>query len=525
MNNDNGQQRDLLYFCDKVAQASMSADMLEGCAVVINNSLGLGLLMLVLSFLTSCMVIEPASPGNVENPDLSGSLLIENITVIDAENGQRDDVDVLISQNRIIDVGKNISAAATRKIDGTGKFLIPGLWDAHVHLAYETGVDYQTFFPLSLAHGITYLRDTGGHLDRLATARKEAAENPLTPDYYVSGPLIDGEQRVYDGNGRADLSVGVVTAEQGAAMVDRLADQGVDFIKAYEMLTPVAFAGVVKRAKERGLPVTAHVPLSMRARQAARSGIADMQHLRNLEMDCVADGDELLDARVRILSKNAAPNGGALRSSIHKAQRSNAIRDADAKACDELIAILSANKVSQTPTLVVSRFFSRALFADPQWRKSYDLMPAQTASIWKERSRSLIGRKPTADDMLFDRWLLSMVKKLHEGGVPIMAGTDAPIGFLTPGISLHEELAMLVEAGLPPLEALRAATVTPASFFGLEKQQGLIAPGMQADLVLLDANPLHDIRNTMRIEAVIRKGRYLDRTELDALKSGPASVQ
>lgn len=490
-----------------------------------NRFFGFGFLTLALSLLISCLPAEPLSSNNQSRNIQPGNLLIKNITVIDAKQGQRDDVDVLISNNIIVGVGKNLTTDIAKKVDGTGKFLIPGLWDAHVHLAYEKGIDHRTFFPLSLAHGITYLRDTGGHLDRLAAARIEATNNPLTPDLFIAGPLIDGEKRVYDGVGRPNLSEGAATATQGTAMVDQLAEQGVDFIKAYEMLTPETFNAIVKRAKHHGLPVTAHIPLSMRAGQAAKSGIADMQHLRNLETDCVLDGEQLLNERLEMLKENAAPNPAALRSAIHRVQRINAIRNEDDRQCRELIATLSVNNVSQTPTLIVSRFFSRALFADPQWRKSYDLLPLQTANNWRERTKGLLARKVTADEALFDRWLLSMVKRLDDGNVPIMAGTDAPIGFLTPGLSLHEELAMLVEAGLSPLEALRAATMTPAAFFGLEKQQGRIASGMKADMVLLNANPLTDIRNSMRINAVIRNGRYLNRDALDQLKDVPAQLK
>lgn len=490
-----------------------------------NNFFALGLLTFALLLLTSCLAAAPLSSNNQNRINQPNNLLITNITVIDAEHGQRENVDVLISNNIIVDVEKNLAPDASRRIDGTGKYLIPGLWDAHVHLAYEEGIDHRTFFPLSLAHGITYLRDTGGHLDRLATARIEATNNPLTPDLYIAGPLIDGEKRVYDGNGRPNLSVGAATPAEGATKVDQLAKQGVDFIKAYEMLAPDTFNAIVKRAKYHGLPVTAHIPLSMRAGQAAKSGIADMQHLRNLETDCVLDGDRLLNERLEMLAKNTAPNPAALRSTIHKAQRINAIRNADDTKCTELIATLSANKVSQTPTLVVSRFFSRALFADPQWRKSYDLLPLQSANSWRERTKSLLARNVTADETVFDGWLLSMVKRLHDGNVPLLAGTDAPIGFLTPGLSLHEELAMLVEAGLTPLEALRAATITPAVFFGLDKQQGTIAAGMKADMVLLNANPLTDIRNSVRIDAVIRNGRYLNRDALDRLKAAPAKLK
>ncbi len=489
------------------------------------RSLGLGSLVGLLAMLTACVSAGTVPDEQAQASRLTGDLLIENVTLIDAENGQRGNMDVLLSQGLVQSVGEDLTAEAAQTIDGTGKFLIPGLWDAHVHLAFESGIDHRVFFPLSLAHGITYLRDTGGQLDQLSEARVEAANNPLTPDLYVSGPLIDGEPRVYDGNGRANLSVGVKTAEEAAAMVDQLADQGADFIKTYEMLTPEAFAGAVKRARARGLSVTGHVPLSMRARQAASGGLEDMQHLRNLELDCVADGDGLLQARVQMLANPNALSGSALRSAIHSAQRIDAIRAEDDAACSELIAVLAANKVAQTPTLALSRLFNRLQFGQDNWQQSYGLMPQEIAKTWRDLTGAIGTRQPSADSLLFDQWLFSMAGRLHDSGVPFMAGTDAPIGFLAPGFSLHEELAMLVEAGLSPMEVLRAATITPAAFFGLEGQQGTIAPGMLADMVLLGANPLEDIRNTAKIEAVVRKGRYLNASDLTAMKSAVANIE
>lgn len=466
--------------------------------------------------LTACTVETTVSRKAATGADI----IIHNVTAIDAVGGARENVDISIADGKILTIEQSDSRpdrSTAKHVDGSGKYLIPGLWDAHVHLAYNPDIDHKVFFPLSLAHGITYLRDTGGHLDRLAEARAISASDTIAPDLYVSGPLVDGKNRVYAGQsaGTPDLSVGVANEAQAIAQVDKLAAQGVDFIKAYEMLSPAALRAVAERARYHKLPVTGHSPLSMTVRQSITAGMKDMQHLRNLEMDCAADPEILLTERLAIIAADEEEYGGKLRSSLHRLQRTKAVAAKDETVCNELITLMKQKGVSQTPTLIISRFLSRKLYAEKRWRDTYAWMPKSIAKGWQERSARLADREPTASDIAFDKWLLTMVSSLNKAGVSILAGTDSPIAFTTPGISLHEELAMLVEAGLTPMDAIRAATYAPAAFLGLQDYQGAIAAGMKADMVLLNANPLENIRNTMAIEAVFKDGRYIQREALE----------
>lgn len=462
-------------------------------------------------------------------PDISNTAIsIENITVIDAAKGARANVDVVFDGAKIISVAAHTdgSDGAGSVLDGTGKFLIPGLWDAHVHLAFTPGLDHGTFFPLSLAYGVTSLRDTGGQLNLLAEARALAKSDPLTPNLFVAGPLIDGPLRVYDGRSAnfPNLSVGTATPEEGRAIVDALADAGVDLIKAYEMLPEDVFRAIVDQASSHDLPVAAHIPLSMTAQGAVEAGAADFQHLRNLEFSCAGMSDDLHHERLTLLEENNAPHAGALRSQIHKAQRTKAIAAQDSAACSDLIKTLADNNVFQTPTLAVTRLFGHQLYAQPRWQETYKYVPAKIGEGWLERSIKIPSGPQSAETRQFDDWVQSMVKRLGDAGVRIMAGTDAPIAFLTPGASLHEELAMLVEAGLTPLQALDAATLAPAEFFGLDDEMGLIAPDMLADMVILTANPLDDIRSTLKISTVIKSGNVIDRAALDAFLAAPSKI-
>ena len=485
------------------------------------------------TFLT-CILLLPLTACNTTAPNNQKVTVIINVTAIDAVNGVREGFDVLILEGGDIAITGDIKAAEyggirpenLTIIDGTGKFLIPGLWDAHVHLTYTPGLDHETFFPLSIAHGVTSIRDTGGHLELLAPARTAAKLDPISPDLYISGPLLDGEQRVYDGHSAAfpDLSVGLGTPAQARAKVDELAAAGVDFVKAYEMLKPEVFEAISNQANKHNLPIAAHTPLSMTANQAAIAGASDMQHLRNLELACTSDTSGLLSKRQELLDSKEWSSAGAIRSNIHKQQRAIAIGIQNNAACNELISTLKENNVYQTPTLTIARFMTRRLYAEPYWQESFKLVPPSIGEGWLTRATKLSASQADEAAIAFDTWVVSMVERLQAGNVPIMAGTDAPIGYLTPGASLHQELVLLVDAGLTPMQALRAATLTPAEFFGLENEQGTIEAGMRADLVLLNANPLDDIRNTQTIQAVFKNGVHLDLEELQRLRSLPATL-
>ena len=461
-------------------------------------------------------------------------LLIENVTAIDARNGAKENVTVLIKDTKILAVERDIRTllrrqgrASVKRIDGRGKYLIPGLWDAHVHLTYKPGLDYRSFFPLSIAFGVTSLRDIGGHLDLLKDARERAAADQMAPNLYVSGPLIDGGARVYDGHSTSfpNLSVGATTPGEAVKIVDDLAAQGVDFLKAYEMLSPETFSAIIERAKMHNLAVAAHTPLSLTPLQAIEAGASDFQHLRNLEFGCARNSQQLLAERQRILAASADQQGSKTRSEIHTAQKQRALAEQDTAKCGALIKAMKKHGVYQTPTLTITTFLTAKLYAQQRWTDTFRFAPPKIAESWHNSASSLAKREPTKDDRIFYDWVMAMVAQLDAAGVPIMAGTDAPIGFLTPGASLHEELALLVEAGLDPIDAIRAATLTPASFLGLDDRVGTIESGMVADLVLLNANPLDDIRNTLSIETVIKNGHIIDKQKIDELKAQPSLLK
>ncbi len=434
------------------------------------------------------------------------------VTVIDATSGARPDQRVIVRDDRIVAVQPMSEALETpvaQHIDGAGRFLIPGLWDMHVHFLYEPELT-AGMGELFLEYGITSVRDTGGDMAQLVALRDgmRSAGRPA-PRVFVSGPLLDGPRVIYDGanSDQPALGVAVDSPEAAQERVLELASAGADFIKIYELIEPPVFAALVEAARRQNLPIAAHVPLTMSA-DVAGPAVDSMEHMRNLELACAGDWEALLAERLQTIEDYHGERGHALRSDLHAAQRLPAIAHYDEARCAAVLATLG--HTIQVPTLRLNSLSMTRPYERADWALAVDGLPPSVADRWRQSVRERQAEElEDPEDTRFDQWSLFLAGRLHERGVPIGAGTDTPIGLAIPGYSLHTELELLVRSGLPPLEALRAATETPARFFGLEGEMGQIAPGMAADLVLLGADPLADIGNTRRIEGVMAAGRWL----------------
>ena len=444
----------------------------------------------------------------------SKRLVIENVTLIDAGNPIREEMTVIIDGDEIVSINKsNIGTTAFLDddvvVDGRDKFVIPGLWDAHVHLTFIPELDYETAYGLFLMNGITSIRDTGAILKKLKPAIAFAKKNPLkTPRLFYSGPLLDGTPSVYKGTepGYPELSVEINEDTNLTALVNNLIEQEVSFLKTYEMLSEEIFINLLKISEEKNLKVTGHIPLGIDFFKAVDNGLDGMQHIRNLELACTKDSTEGLSKRLLLLENIESIPGSALRSKIHQAQRYSSIEDFDEDRCMKVIEHLVLNKVFQTPTLTINTVGSKRFFANEEWQETYKFLPNEVKNRWLKDSESMAQQPLNDSYKTYQDWSMKMVGLFNKHGVKILAGTDTPIGFLTPGFSLHKELQLLVESGLTPLQALRAATITPAEFFNLEDKMGTIEVGKFADLVILNNNPLNDIKHTQDIHAVILKG-------------------
>lgn len=450
--------------------------------------------LLVLALLASC--------------EQRADLAIANVSLIDAANGVRSGQTVLLKGDEIVAIqaaGDPVSAA--KIIDAEGKFLIPGLWDFHVHLTYDPRLT-DAMPGLFLSWGITSVRDTGGLIEQiLPVVDSMRAGDAVAPRVFFAGPLLDGTDVVYDGDGRPEIGTRVSTPEEGRALVRELQRRGVDFVKVYEMLTPEVFAAIVETAHELGLPVDSHVPLSMRARVAGPQ-VDAIEHLRNIELDCAGQAAQMHEARLAMLRNPDGIPGAELRSMMHALQRLAAIADYDLQECDTTIEALKGTLM--VPTLRLNSINLAPPYLRSDWEEALSRLPPEVSDELRQQAQSRIAAAAQSDDV-FANWSIFLAERMHRARVPFAAGTDTPINLSIPGYSLHEELEMLVRAGLTPLEAIGAATLQPAAWFSLQDQMGTIEVGRRADLVLLDADPLADIRNTRSIAAVVSKGRLIER--------------
>lgn len=476
-------------------------------------------LFLLFALLAACNSPKMASTNAKLNPDI----VLKNVHIIDAKNGLQTDMTVLIKGNKIEKVGKangvKFNNDQAKIIDGKGKYLLPGLWDAHVHLAYEEKLT-PAMFRLFLAHGITSIRDTGGQLHLVLPEREKARKDPQnTPRVMLAGPLLDGVPTVYDGSTPSNphLGIGAGSVAEAEKNADEMIAAKVDLLKAYEMLTPEAFKAILAKGKKAGIPITGHVPLSMDVIAASNAGMSSMEHMRNLEFACSSDWEALLAKRKQMLFAGQNEKGSTLRRNIHTAQRTHAVANQDPVRRAKVLKTLSENETWQVPTMSIMMAGAERFNTRPDWLESFKLLPKPVKERWSTAAIKF-AESPVSDaTTAYANWFFEMVGHLKAAEVDIMAGTDCPIFFLTPGYSLHEELALLVKGGLTPLEAIEAATTKPAEYFKMEKELGLVQAGYLADLLLLDANPLENIRNTLKIHAVIRDGKLHDRTALDGI--------
>jgi imidazolonepropionase-like amidohydrolase len=446
-------------------------------------------------------------------------IAFSHVTVVDVVEGRllRDQV-VRVAGGRIVEVAPAAGARipkATRVVDATGKFLIPGLWDMHTHFFGRAPGCPEITFSLAVAHGVTGGRDVAAQLD-LSLAWRAEVESGRTigPRLFGTGPLVDGVPAVYP-----PISVVARTPDDARAIVDSLTRRGADFVKAYEMLDRDAFFALVEQAKKSGLPVVAHVPLSVLAGDASDAGVRSFEHLRNLELACSSDAEVLLAERTAMLKAGVGRVGAELRAEIHSAQRTRALDTFDPERCTALLRKFAANGTWHTPTLFLETRQAHRVYLNESVRATLRWVPDRYRAEWEAWAKRASAATPQETAAFIRRadWLAQLVRRMNEERVGLLAGTDFATDWTVPGAALHEELYALVEAGLTPLEALRTATLNPARYFGKTSEFGVVAPGMVADLVLIDGDPLADIRNARRVSGVMANGRYLDRPALNRM--------
>ncbi len=446
-----------------------------------------------------------ALPQWAQSPEGAGvSLVFTHVTVINTASGAlQPDMTVIVTGDRIEQVGtkRHVKIPKDGKIiDATGKYMMPGLWDMHVHTFFGEWVPggKEVTLPLFIANGVTGVRDMGSDLEPLLAAAKEIDQHRLLgPRMVIAGPMLDGPKTQFP------ASIAIATPEDGRRAVDMLKSRGVDFIKIQSYVPRDAYFAIADECKKQKITFVGHVPDSIRGSEASNAGQKSFEHLIGIFEGSSTAEDELLKG----------PKGPG-----------RFLETYDASKEASLIQLLAKNQTWQCPTLYWERGQwlvdvidvtkdPDAKYAPLFWReKSW---PRFTAGIIKD-----LDTDPVPVRQKFVEHELDIVRKLNQAGVPFLAGTDCPAGVdVLPGFSLHLELQRFVAAGFTPLQALQTATINPAKFLDRQNDFGTVEAGKLADLVLLDANPLDDIRNTQKITGVVAGGRYFSRASLDRILS------
>jgi len=478
----------------------------------------IAVLALAFTVITGCTTrARDASPapsaGTATSRTNIADLAIRNVNLIDVQAGVvRPAHTVLVTGDRIVAVDAAsalASHAATRTIDGVGQYLMPGLWDMHVHLrgnGTPTWITTDWMLPLTFAFGVTGVRDMNGDCEQPSQGPVcLAALQQLRAD--VEAGTQVGPRILAISSFPIDPPFDyVMKPEQAKGVMEALAARGVDLIKIYNRLTPEGLRMIADEARRLNMPIAGHVPLRVTAAEASDAGFRSIEHARDFLFDCFPGSAEF-----RRTTRSVEPPMALRRAMVEQH---------DPTLCAQTFAILVRNRTWYVPTHVTrrmdalaadsafrndprSRFVPKFVWDD--WNRDADRMMALDSSVGRTAMRG------------FYRKGLELTGAAHRAGVRVVLGTDAGDSYVFPGSAVHDELGELVSAGLTPAQALRSATLDAAEFLRVEQQYGSVMSGKRADLLLLSANPLADIGHTRRISAVIFGGVVSDRARLDSL--------
>jgi imidazolonepropionase-like amidohydrolase len=407
-------------------------------------------------------------------------LVIANVTVIDMTGAPaRTNVDVVIEGNRIAAItraGNSRVSRGARVVDGRGKYLIPGLWDMHTHLSSYGEEALAALVP----HGVLAVRDVGGKLIQLDAWRAEIDRGARRgPRIFRAGPFVDGPKEMSEE--RASMTIVARNPDEARAAVTKLKAEGVDLIKSHNGLSREAYFALADECRRQSMLLATHLPTSVRIAEASDAGASSLEHVETMTESIVFAG---------------VPAGGQPTK-----DPLTALDELTDERADELFARFARNGTWFTPTLVAYRSFMQ---------EAVDLAPRDPRYTADAAGRT----------KMFNRFV-ELVGRMHRSGVPLLAGTDfgphpstVPYPVPRPGSDLHDELELLVRAGLTPMEALQTATSGAARHLRVADRLGTIEVGKDADLVLLDADPLANIANTRQIRGVVLRGVFLEKAQL-----------
>ena len=443
---------------------------------------------------------------------ISGPIAVVGTRIIGLDSGVVSaNTDILIEDGLIADIrptGSDAIPDRFHQFDANGAYVIPGLWDMHTHIRNDE--EFETFIPLLIAHGVLGLRDVGGFYPDEFEER--LSQLPHAPKVFAFAAV---DQMLGSNAG---------TPEKARERVAYLAERGVDFIKVQSDIPSDSFFATLDEAKTRGVEAVGHTPIGVSVTDASNAGLRTMEHLLEVFVETSTQADKIRADRVAFSIRDDVPLGESILEQGYPVLQPMFDTWSEERE-QELFDTLIRNKTWQVPTLVLFRVWSNMHMPEFWDDPGLEYVPASWRKTWTPETHKWYSLMPLDDPELVPGRIransdaqIAITGRMHAAGVPILAGTDASQwNFLVPGQSLHEELEIFVQVGMTPLESLRTATIYPTEYLGLMDEAGTVDIGKQANLVLLNMNPLEDIRNARNINAVVLDGALLDRKYLDAL--------
>ncbi|TDT45607.1 imidazolonepropionase-like amidohydrolase [Maribacter spongiicola] len=443
-------------------------------------------------------------------PKITYDVIIKNGNLIDLEDGSVSISNILITNNRIVKIIADAdltSIEAETIIDATGKFIVPGFWDNHTHFRGGDSLinANKNFLKLFMANGITTVRDAGGDLtSSVLEWRKAIANNELVgPTIFTSGPKIDGPGGTWAGSLEVDSDEDITKA------LDSLQAIPSDFVKIYDSrISGENYIKVIQEAEKRGLITSGHMPFTVELDATIDAGIDAVEHLYYIMKGSSAQEKEITQQLINkeIGFWDAMP---LLQSSY-----------SDSTALKTFEHLKSKN-VFVVPTLHIGGVLSYLDEVNHSNDAYLKYMSDGIQHTYKGRIDRVkfASEKQVADRKALDRFFGELALKLNENGVSLLAGSDSGAynSYTYPGISLHKEMEAMVATGISPLDALKSSAYNGAKFLKQDSDYGTICEGKIADIVLLNSNPLENIKNTQDIFMVLSNGNQHTRTELDNL--------
>lgn len=436
------------------------------------------------------------------------TLIFTNVHVVNTREGGAAPMTVVIKKGRIIGlakVGFVTQGPGMRIINANGKYMIPGLWDMHVHSAFVSPRwDERIIYPLYIANGVTGVRDMGGDPDVLEERRKRIEKGELPgPHLVLAGPFLAA--------GKSDQqTIAVNTPEEARHAVDMVKKRGFDFVKTLSNIPRDSYFAIADEAAKQKISFAGHVPYSVSVGEAIAAGQKSIEHLTGIPLACSSQEQELRAQGLVALSNHDYAAYGKLGMQV--------MATYDQAKARALFLRITQRSTWQVPTLVWTEANSQMDDPSRETDPRLKYVPTAVRTQWNPtKLREGSSPEELASLKTEAARALGLVRAMHEAGVPFMAGSDGPDPYVFPGFSLHDEFEWLVKSGFTPFQALQAATFNPAVFLGKLEEYGVVEKGRVADLVLLDANPLQDVGNTRKIFAVVVGGKYYSREALDGM--------